>query len=140
MFSPLQPLVRGWRAALPLVVVALLAPGRAEARCGHPGSVFKSDLITASEPGAPRANEAPTSVTESAPAPDKPCDGPNCSERQDRNAPAPSVAPTAPRGAEAVLNIGTEHPGATRGSFARDDSSPDPIDRTSAIFHPPRSA
>jgi hypothetical protein len=118
-----------------LVVVALLSPGRAEARCGHSHTFFKTNLLV-TEPSAQPAPEAPT---EAPSTPAKPCDGPNCSEHPTPNAPAPTVASSSVRAAEAVLNLGTEPPADARGSFSRDDSSAEPINHTAAIFHPPRA-
>ena len=133
MFSAPSPLIRNGRAALLLVAVALLTPGRAEARCGHPNAIFKTNLIVAE--ASAQSAQAPTET----PAPPKPCDGSNCSEHQDHDAPPPSTAPAAPRAGEAVLNLGTQHPAAACDKFARGDSSLNPIDRAFSVFHPPRA-
>lgn len=139
MVALLPPLFRDWRAALLLVAAALLSPGRAEARCGHPGSVFKSDLIAA-EPSA-----KPAQVTQSqhqpveAPVPAVPCNGPNCSEAPDRHSPPPSTASTVEAGAkEATQVLGALEPPDDGAPHICALTSSQPIRFASAIFHPPR--
>ena len=138
MFALLSPLLRNGRAALLLVVVALLSPGRAEARCGHPNAVFKANLI-AVEKSEPPADQSVQASERPAPAAPCPCHGPNCSGVPTRDAP-PTVAPVTPQATEATLGAThTHHPSDARPKFARDGSSAHPIDHPASIFHPPRS-
>lgn len=135
MLASLSPLLRTGRAALLLVVVACLSPQRAEARCGHPGAIFKTDLIAA------EAGEKPSAAATESPAPAAPCPchGPNCSGAPTRDAPPPTVAPVTPQATDATLDSVTPHPAAAHPKFARDGSASHPIDRPSSVFHPPRS-
>src|SRR5262249_32981201 len=119
IFSVLR-LFRGWRVAGLLVVAALLSPGRAEARCGHPGALFKTNLI-ATEPSAKTQQPQPVE----APAP-KPCNGPNCSGAPDRNVP-PSAPPTTSCAKEAAQVFGTLDPPGSGVPFACDFTSTRPI-------------
>jgi hypothetical protein len=124
------------RAALLLLAVICAAPSRAEARCGHQTSIFKAPLAAPAD--EPRAAEPESQPAPVAPA-RCPCNGPNCSDRQDRDAPPPSASPTAPRAVEATVAPPLSLRPAPQPAFARDRSSARPIDRTLSVFHPPRS-
>src|SRR5581483_12182218 len=95
-------LLRGWRAALPLVAVACFSPGRAAAECG--------DYVTILNGPAVSGHHA---MPEGGPAPAKPpCHGPNCSGSPVRE-PAP-LAPVVPAGSQAKEL--TEHTGHVGGA------------------------
>ncbi|MBM3983340.1 MAG: hypothetical protein FJ304_24325 [Planctomycetes bacterium] len=137
MSYSLPHLIRHTRGALLLLIVACAAPGRAEARCGHQTSIFKAPIAApADEPRA--AQPEPTSAP-GAPAP-RPCNGPDCSDRHDRDAPPPAASPTAPRALEATLAPNPSLRPAARPGFARAGYDARPIDRSTSVFHPPRSA
>jgi hypothetical protein len=130
MATSLPPLVRGWRAALLLVVVACASPGRATASCGDHVTIL-NDPAGAAEHATKADGPAPFRL---------PCRGPNCSGAPRRE--APPLAPVAPAGAQVkefaeVVACGDQPEGGSS-PFARDDTSPRPIDRPSSVFHPPR--
>src|SRR6266511_4564904 len=104
MVRSLPKLVRGWRAALLLVVVACASPSRASAECGS--HVLVLNAPTDGENHAmPVAGEMPAS-------PKAPCSGPNCSRTPDHHTPpfAPVVTPD-PGGKEAAQALcGVEQP------------------------------
>lgn len=132
MRTTLLSLVRGWRAALWLVLVTCATPDRASATCGehvvirHSSSELKPAAISdESQPAAPAR---------------LPCHGPNCS-----GSPAGKFPPLAP-----VISIGTtvkeyaqslivmDDAAASHSPLVQDNTSPRPIRRASSVFHPPR--
>lgn len=132
-------LVHTWRAALPLVAVVLLSPGRATAECGDYVTIRNAPAGSVHHVPSDAPNAVPVAET---PTPAKrPCHGPNCSGSPVREAPpmAP-VAPAGPRAKELVRLLDFIHgPDTDPGSgFDRDTTSPRPVSRADAIFHPPR--
>ncbi|QEL13527.1 hypothetical protein [Limnoglobus roseus] len=127
MFWPLLELVRPWRAALLLVLLACASPGRAAAECGN-------YVIILNGPAA----AAPT-ATPDHPAPPLPCSGPNCSRKPEQHAPLPvPVAPTGPQGKDVTPAAGTVEPAHRPVVRAEYSLSARPIRRATAIFHPPQ--
>jgi len=135
MRSPLLSLVRGWRAALLLVVVACASPQRAAAECGDYVTILNAPA------GSTRhAMPSPADTGETRAPARPPCHGPNCQGAPDRHVPPPApVAPAGPQGKELAQHLdvvdAVEAPPAT---FDRDTSSPRPVRRASSVFHPPR--
>jgi hypothetical protein len=128
--SPLT-LVRDWRAALLLVVVACASPNRASAECGSHVLVLNAPA-DGEHHALPVAGEMPAS-------PKAPCSGPNCSRTPDHHTPpfAPVVTPssTAKEAAHALDVI--EFSDGTS-SYPDPLHSAHPISRASSVFHPPR--
>lgn len=130
MYLSLTPTFRGWRAALLLVAVACLSPGRAEAGCGDHVTILN----------APANPDHVRPGTPETPAPAPPCEGPNCSGNPSRDLPplAP-VTVAGPQVKEVVHNLAlVGAPDGLRPPFNRDLTSPRPISRASSVFHPPR--
>jgi hypothetical protein len=129
--SPLS-LVRGWRAAALLVVVACASPQRAAAECGDYAIILNAPAESA-HPGPSAPGETHT------PAP-APCRGSNCEGAPDRH--VPPLAPVTPAGPQANEPAFGLEPtgGADREprSFDRDHTSPRPVRRAASVFHPPR--
>lgn len=133
MRCTLHALFRGWRAALLLVVVALLSPQRAAAECGNHVVVLSPTVQSRHDASAP-SDADPLSTP-------KPCNGPGCSKKPDR--PEPLSAPPAP----SVAQVKQLVPGAgllnandpTHSHFDRDGANERPVYRPFSIFHPPRA-
>jgi hypothetical protein len=125
--------VRGWRAALLLVVLACATPGRASAECGDHVLILNQPTARADQGG----HAAPASDAPAAP-PRAPCSGPNCSQGSDRHpAPFTPASPPGPHGKEvAQLLESVEQPDGLS-VRACDFLSSRPIRRVSAVFHPP---
>ncbi|MCI0702358.1 MAG: hypothetical protein L0241_14845 [Planctomycetia bacterium] len=130
-FSSLS-LIRGWRAALLLVAVALLSPQSATAACGDHVTILNSPA-TLNQHTQPGASATPEPLA-------PPCQGPNCSGAPVRHAPLPApVTPVSPQAKEVVQSLGLiGERDSARSSFARDFASPRPIHQANSIFHPPR--
>jgi hypothetical protein len=106
MTSLLPSLLRGWRAALVLAVVACASPGRATAACG--------DHVVILNQNTSDTDGRPLLAAEAAdrPTPRKPCSGPNCSGAPERPAPPSAPAPSSgPDGKESLqVQDATEQP------------------------------
>ena len=130
MRAMLPSMVRGWRAAMLLVVAACVTPDRAKAGCGDYVTILNGDPAAAH-------HTADSAKPDHSPPP---CHGPNCSNAPvDDPAPLAPVAPTGPevKDVAAPLVTGGEK-GDARTRFDRDPFAARPIYRASSIFHPPR--
>lgn len=131
MLRSLLTLVRGWRAALLLVVVACASPNRASAECGSHVTVLNSPADGVND-ALPVAGEMPAT-------PKAPCSGPNCSRTPDHHTPpfAPVVTPSpnAKEAAHALVVI--DFPDGAP-SYPDPLHSARPVSRASSVFHPPR--
>lgn len=129
---------RCWRVILPLVAVFFLNPGKATAECGDYITILKPSTVSLNHitPTIPE----PISNRVGNQSPDKPCHGPNCSSTPTQN--HPPLAPITPVGSQIKELTHTLIPrdgeSTPARSFNRDCISPQPIHRTSSIFHPPR--
>ena len=126
-------LVRLPAAAFLLAGGFFVSPGRASADCG--------DYVTIA--GQPSAHHAmpPADDTKPTDSPRRPCNGPNCSKRQDSPI-TPSRAPVTPTGETKSLEvrIGADLPPDSDGGWRLlDATSAQPIRMSRSIFHPPRS-
>ncbi|QJW93285.1 hypothetical protein FTUN_0791 [Frigoriglobus tundricola] len=132
MFAPLTSLVRGWRAAWLLVVLACAKPGRAAAECGDHVTILNTQV---------NPTDATASSPSGTPAPlNAPCSGPNCSRLPDRHPPLAPAPVSEPSGKEAAAILGLlGAPDLARFALAPAATSHRPIARATAIFHPPRA-
>jgi hypothetical protein len=148
--------IRGWRAVLLLVVVALSPPGKASAGCGdyisYPNShaTDHGKPVAATDDGTtpakspclgPNCSHAPLSRFSGHELPAKaPCQGPNCSGGPVREVPpAPPTPVTNPTKEQArPFRLHDEDGASSCDKFDRDLNSPRPIHRAYSIFHPPR--
>jgi hypothetical protein len=126
-------LIRATATALLLAAGVFASPGRATADCG--------DYVTiAGQPSAHHAMPAPGDAPQGE-TPRKPCNGPNCSKKQDPpvapvRAPAPPTGDTKP----VATNHGADTlPTADRGGWVTTSDSAKPIFTSTSVFHPPRS-
>ena len=126
-------LIRATATALLLAAGFFVSPGRAHADCG--------DYVTiAGQPSAHHEMPAPGDAHQGD-TPRKPCNGPNCSKKQDAPA-APLRAPAPPTGD--TKPVATNHgadlpPTADRGGWVIPSDSGLPISISTSVFHPPRS-
>jgi hypothetical protein len=128
MSISLRHLIGGWRAAMIAAAIALLSPDTASAGCG--------DYIT--YPNS--SGHDPSAMTNDGIMPMKlPCEGPNCSNKREREfppaPPAPVSSPTKEQ-ARPIAAAPDRDPSGIR--FVLDLDSPRPIHRSTSIFHPPR--
>jgi hypothetical protein len=133
MLRSLLTLVRGWRAALLLVVVACASPSRASAECGSHVIILNSSAVGEQQHAMPTPDEMPA-------APQLPCSGPNCSRTPDHPTPSPFAPVVTPDsgGKEAAHTLGMVEPPAGSPSYPESSLSSRPISRASSVFHPPR--
>jgi hypothetical protein len=132
MTSLFPSLVRGWRAALVLAVVACASPARATAGCGDHVVVLNQNAPSAG------AHESLAPGGTDHPLPQKPCSGPNCSRAPERQAPAAPAPDSGPDGKDSLQAPATFEPPDGAPSRQRDFTSPVPLRRAASIFHPPR--
>lgn len=133
--SSLSLLLRVWRAACVVAIVACSTSQRASAGCG--------DYVTILNASAASPHDAMSAMddrggTETPVRP--PCQGPNCSSSPTRQVPPP--APPVPTGQQVKDRVqrleligDADTP---RESINTDNTSLRPIRRGSSIFHPPR--
>ncbi len=135
--APLLPsLTRGYRAALLLVVVACLSPGRVSAECGDYVTILN---VPSGETHQQASHESGATDSHQSPA-RPPCHGPNCSGSPTREFPPIPPAPvTSNPVKEAVRHAGaSDAADASPSAFDRDTTSLRPIRRAASVFHPPR--
>ncbi|MDY3558022.1 hypothetical protein R5W23_000742 [Gemmata sp. JC673] len=113
------------------MVVACQTPTRAEAGCGgHSGNPYA--LVEAEPVTAPQAEPAVP------PAP-KPCQGPNCSGAPvEKGLPVPQTTTPPVEVKDLVKGFCGPEPDGARHARDHDSTSPRPVRRAGAIFHPPR--
>src|SRR5262245_41041356 len=114
-------------AALALLGVLALAPGRAAAACG--------DYLMAGGHSAKAPDQSP--ATPSAPCP---CRGPQCSQLPDSPLAPPTAPPTFVPAEWATVSASLHSPSTTRGDALPDDRAARSIRQANSIFHPPRGA
>jgi hypothetical protein len=131
MVALARNLIRATATALLLAAGMFISPGRAKADCG--------DYVTIA--GQPSDHHAMPADAPQGDSPRKPCDGPNCSKKQDSPV-APLRAPATPTGETkpAGTNLGVELPPAASGTgWVIDPASALPVRTSTSVFHPPRS-
>lgn len=124
----------GW--VLPILAVLCCAPSVARAGCGD--YVVTRGPHPANVASAAHQTEMPAPIT---PAPQKPCNGPNCKRAPavPQPLPVPIVTPTGPS-QWGWLTASPAPPSPHVGARLIDSPSPRPTHLASGIFHPPRAA
>jgi hypothetical protein len=121
--------------ALLLAVGFFVSPDRASAECGDYVTIAGKPSAHHAMPSAPADDAKPTD------APRTPCNGPNCSKRQDSPV-APVRAPATPTGEAKPIGVALGAdlpPDADSGAWLTIMTSVRPVRTATSIFHPPRS-